>query len=103
MAWTKITRKDYERRGGRYASEMTDREWALIEPLMPSRKPTRRRRATDLRDVMDAILYLASTVCQWAMLPKYFPPPSTVQRYFFDWPSSGVLEDINHYLVMAAR
>ncbi len=52
MAWTEITRKDYERRGGRYASDMTDREWALIEPLMPSRKPTGRPRTTDLRDVL---------------------------------------------------
>ena len=50
MAWTEITRKDYERRGGRYASDsMTDGEWALIEPLMPSRKPTGRPRTTDLR------------------------------------------------------
>ena len=103
MAWTEITRKDYERGGGRYASDMTDGEWALIEPLMPSRKPTGRPRTTDLRDVMDAILYMASSGCQWAMLPNDFPPSSTVQRYFYDWRSSGLLEDINHHLVMAAR
>ena len=101
--WTEITRPNYERRGGRYASDLTDREWALIAPLMPPRKKIGRPRTTDLRHVMDAVMYMASTGCQWAMLPNDFPPPSTVQRYFYDWRSNGVLESINHHLVMAAR
>ena len=101
--WTEITRPDYERRGGRYASDMTDREWALIAPFMPPRKMTGRPRTTDMRDVVDAILYMASTGCQWAMLPNDFPPRSTVQRYFYDWQADGLLETINHHLVMAAR
>ena len=101
--WTEITRKDYERRGGRYASDLTDREWALIEPLMPARKLTGRPRTTDLRDVMDAILYIAATGCQWSMLPNDFPPPSTVQRYFYDWRCGGLLARLNHHLVVAAR
>ena len=53
--------------------------------------------------VVDAILYMASTGCQWAMLPNDFPPRSTVQRYFYDWQADGLLETINHHLVMAAR
>ena len=101
--WTEITRPDYERRGGRYASDMTDREWALIAPFMPPRKMTGRPRTTDMRDVVDAILHMASTGCQWAMLPNDFPPRSTVQRYFYDWQADGLLETINHHLVMAAR
>ena len=101
--WTEITRSDYVRRGGRYASDMTDREWALLAPFMPARKKNGRPRTTDLRDVMDAILYMASTGCQWAMLPNDFPPPSTVQRYFYDWRDSGLLRTINHHLVMEAR
>lgn len=101
--WTEITRSDYVRRGGRYASDMTDREWALLAPFMPARKKNGRPRTTDLRDVMDAILYMASTGCQWAMLPNDFPPPSTVQRYFYDWRDSGLLRTMNHHLVMAAR
>lgn len=101
--WTEITRCDYERRGGRYASDMTDREWALIAPFMPPRKTTGRPRTTDLRDVLDAILYMAATGCQWAMLPNDFPPPSTVQRYFYDWRDTGLLRTINHHLVVAAR
>ncbi len=60
---------NYERRGGRYASDLTDREWALIAPLMPPRKKIGRPRTTDLRHVMDAVMYMASTGCQWAMLP----------------------------------
>ena len=103
MAWTKITRLDYVRDGGRYASCMSDREWALIEPLMPPRKSTGRPRTTALRDVLDAILYMASTGCQWRMLPNDFPPPSTVRRYFQDWRDGGLLESINHSLVVAAR
>ena len=101
--WTEITCRDYERRGGRYASDLTDREWALIEPFIPPGKKIGRPRTTDLRNVMDAIMYMATTGCQWAMLPNDFPPPSTVQRYFYDWRSNGVLETINHHLVMAAR
>ena len=101
--WTEITRRDYVRRGGRYASDMTDREWALLEPFMPERKKTGRPRTTALRDVMDAILYMASTGCQWAMLPNDFPPSSTVQRYFYDWRDSGLLNRMNHHLVMEAR
>ena len=101
--WTEITRRDYDRRGGRYASDMTDREWALLAPFMPARKKNGRPRTTDLRDVMDAIVYMASTGCQWAMLPNDFPPPSTVQRYFYDWRDSGLLRTMNHHLVVAAR
>ena len=82
---------------------MTDREWALLAPFMPTRKTNRRPRTTALRDVMDAILYMASTGCQWAMLPNDFPPPSTVQRYFYDWRDSGLLRTMNHHLIMEAR
>ena len=72
---------------------MTDREWAVIEPFMPPRKRTGRPRTTDLRDVMNAILYMASTGCQWTKPPNDFPPPSTVRRYFYDWRANGLLEN----------
>ena len=103
MPWTETTRRDYERRGRRYASDTTDREWLLIAPLLPAPKRIGRPRTTDLRDVLDAFLYMAATGCQWAMLPRDFPPPSTVQRYFYAWRDSGLLRTINHHLVMAAR
>lgn len=103
MPWTDITRLQYVRQGCRYASDTTDAEWALIAPFMPPPKRLGRPRTTDLRDVVDALLYMASTGCQWAMLPKDFPPSSTVQRYFYEWRDSGLLATINHHLVMAAR
>ena len=66
--WTEITRPKYEREGQRYASDLTDAEWALIEPHMPAVKRLGRPRATELRNVLNAILYIARTGCQWRML-----------------------------------
>jgi putative transposase len=77
--WTKITRQKYEREGQRYARDLTDAEWALIEPHMSAVKRLGRPRETELRAVIDAILYIARTGCQWRMLPKDFPPFTTVQ------------------------
>ena len=103
MAWTELTRPQYVRTGGRYASDTTDMEWALIAPFLPAPKRVGRPRTTDQRDVFDAILYIATTGCQWRMLPNDFPPVSTVRRYFYDWRSSGLLREMNHHLVAAAR
>ena len=103
MAWTEFTRRRYERSGGRYASDASDAEWALIAPFMPAPRRIGRPRTTDLRDVFDAILYIATTGCQWRMLPNDFPAVSTVRRYFYDWRSNGLLEDLNRHLVAAAR
>ena len=103
MAWTELTRPHYVRTGGRYASDTTHKEWALIAPFLPAPKRVGRPRTTDLRDVFDAILYIATTGCQWRMLPNDFPPVSTVRRYFYDWRGSGLLGEINHDLVAMAR
>ncbi len=103
MVWTDITRRHYERKSGRYASDCTDEEWALIEPFLPDRKSNGRPRTTNLRDVWDAIQYVASSSCQWHMIPNDFPPRSTVQRYFYDWRERGLFHSINHALVMLAR
>lgn len=103
MVWTDITRPLYERKHGRYASDCTDSEWVLLEPFMPAGKATGRPRTTNLRHVWDAIQYIAATGCQWSMIPKDFPPPSTVQRYFYDWGESGLLHKMNQQLVMFAR
>jgi transposase len=103
MPWTEITRPQYRRDGLRYASDMTDAEWALIEPFMPPNKRLGCPRTTSLREVVNAILYMASTGCQWRMLPKDFPPRSTVQGYFYLWLDDGTLMRINHALVAIAR
>lgn len=103
MAWTELTRRQYAREGARYASDLTDAEWASIAPLMPPPKTTGRPRTTSLRDVFDAILYMATTGCQWRMLPNDFPPVSTVRGYFYAWRDGGLLYEINRKLVEAAR
>jgi transposase len=103
MAWTKTTRREYARQGDRYSSDLKDREWSLIEPFLPKPRRIGRPRTTNLREVVNAILYMAASGCQWALLPKQFPPPSTVQRYFYEWRDTGLLRTINHHLVAAAR
>lgn len=74
MVWTEITRAHYERRCARYASDLTEAEWALIEPMMPSANRIVGLRKTDLREVVNALLYLASSGGGWRLLPKDFPP-----------------------------
>ena len=103
MAWTELTRRQHARVGDKYASDLTDADWALIEPLMPPLKMTGRPRTTRLRDVFDVILYVATTGCQWRMLPNDFPPVSTVRGYFYTWRNNGLLVEMNRKLVEAAH
>jgi len=103
MPWDDTARRDHARRALRYASDLTEREWSLIAPFLPPPRRQGRPRTADLREVMNAILYMASAGCQWRMLPKDLPPPSTVQRYFYDWRDSGLLRTISNHLVMAGR
>lgn len=103
MAWTEITRRQYERQSTRYASDVTDEEWHLILPLLPPDRRLGRPRKTDIREVVNALLYIGTTGCQWRFLPKDFPPFSTVQKYFYRWRDEGILRSINNSLVMAVR
>ena len=100
MAWTEITRPHYDRSGLRYASDCTDEEWVLIEPFLRRTSRVGRPRRTDMREVWNAIQYIAATGCQWAMLPKDFPPFATVQYYFYKLRDEGTLDIINEALVM---
>jgi transposase len=61
-----------------YPSDLTDAQWALIEPHIPAAPPGGRPRKTDMRDVVDALLYILRTGCQWRYLPGDLPPKSTV-------------------------
>ena len=85
-----------------YPSDVTDAQWALIEPHLPVH-PGGRPRKTDLRDVVDAIFYLLRTGCQWRYLPKDFPPQSTVWRYFDEWRRDGTLDKIHDLLRRQVR
>ena len=78
----------------RYQSDLTDKQWAIIQPLIPAEKDGGRPRTTDMREVMNAVFYLLRTGCQWDYLPKCFPPKSTVYDYFSKWRDDGVLDDM---------
>jgi putative transposase len=103
MSWTEITREQYRRDHLRYASDTTDAEWLLLSFLLPEPRRVGRPREVDLRDVMNAILYMLATGCQLRALPKEFPPRSTVQYYFYDWRDRRIWRRINLVLVQRAR
>jgi putative transposase len=103
MPWTKTTRKQYRRNGLRYASDLTDREWQLIARLLPKPRRVGRPREVDLRVVINAMLYILATGCQWRALPKDFPPFTTVQDYFYNWRDTQLWRRINRALVERAR
>jgi transposase len=103
MPWTEITRGQYRREGLRFASDMTDAEWALIAPWLPPRRRLGRPRTADLRRVVEAIFYVLATGCQWRALPGDFPPRSTVQGYFYAWRDTGWWQRIVTALVQRTR
>src|SRR5438105_608852 len=85
-----------------YPGDVTDEQWALIKPHIPV-YPGGRPRKTDLRDVVDAVLYVVRTGCQWRYLPQDFPPKSTVWRYFDEWRHNGTLDVIHDVLRTKVR
>ena len=103
MAWTGIARREHSREGLRYPSDMTDREWLLAAPFILPAKRGGRRRTTDMREAVNALLYIAASGCAWRLLPKCFPPVSTVRRYFYAWRDAGLFDAINMVLVMNLR
>ena len=101
--WTKKQREAHKPRAGRYPSDITDEEWAIIEPMLPPPRPGGRRRATDMREVFNAIRYVNRTGCQWRQLPKDFPPHTTVYNYFWEWTRYGVIDRIHQTLLERSR
>jgi putative transposase len=103
MPWTEITREQYRRDHLRFASDMEDAEWLLLSFFLPAARRVGRPRKVDLREVMNAILYILATGCQWRALPKQFPPRSTVQYYFYLWRDQRLWRRVNLALVRRAR
>ena len=103
MPWNDTARDQHNRDQLRYPSDLTDAEWALVASFIPPAKPGGRPRKTDMRSVMNAILYIAGSGCQWRMLPKTFPPVSTVRGYFYSWRNVGLWQRMNHILVASTR
>ena len=103
MPWTEAARREYRRARPRYASDMTDREWALVAPLIGPAKHGGRPRTANVRKVLNAVFYVLSTGCQWSALPKDLPPKSTAWDYFSRWEWEGTIERIHHVLYVAVR
>jgi transposase len=101
--WTPTTRWHHSRTGLRYASDLTDAEWALLEPLLPPRCDQGRPRSWPMREIVNAISYVLRSGCPWRLLPNDFPPWRTVYRWFAAWRDEGLFERVNHTLVMADR
>ena len=79
----------------RYSSDLSDEEWAILEPLIPPAKPGGRPRTADMREVLNGIFYVLKTGCQWENLPKDLPPSSTVFYYFNRWSKEHVWQQLN--------
>jgi len=101
--WTGITREQYRREELPHASDTRAEEWERIAPLLPPPRRLGRPRKWDVRQIVDAILYVLWTGCQWRALPKDFPPRSTVQGYFYRWRDDGTWQRMNAVLVAQTR
>ena len=78
--WTKENRARYDRSKLRYESDLTDAEWALVAPLIPPAKHGGAHRTVSEREIVNGLMYILSTGCQWRAIPKDLPPRSTLVR-----------------------
>ena len=101
--WTNENRGRYDRSKLRYPSDLTDEEWAVIAPLIPPAKRGGNKRTANVREVVNGLMYILGTGCQWAALPKDLPPRSTVNDYFLRWDWDGTLGRIHHALYVRCR
>ena len=101
--WTKENRRRYDRSHLRYEHDLTDEEWAEISPEIPPAKPGGNKRTVDLREVVNGVMYILGTGCQWRAIPKDLPPRSTIYDYLDRWSHDGTLERIHHALYVKCR
>ena len=101
--WTAKNRKRYDRSKLRYPSDLTEEEWAQVAPLIPPARRGGNKRTVDVRKVMNGIMYVLSTGCQWRAVPKDLPPRSTLYDYFDLWSWDGTLGRIHHALYLKCR
>ncbi len=101
--WTVENRPRYDRSKLRYPSDLTDDEWALARPEIPRAKRGGNKRTVDLREVLNGLMYVLSTGCQWRAIPKDLPPRSTVNFYFCRWQHDGTLDRLHHALYVRCR
>jgi len=101
--WTATTRAQHNRDGLRFASDLTDAEWAVLERHLPPTPATGRPPLWPMREIVNAIFYVLRGGIPWRLLPDCFPPRQTVYGWFIKWRDRGVWEAINHHLVMVDR
>ena len=101
--WTSENRGRYNRSKLRYPSDLTDEEWALIEPMIPRAKPGGNKRTVIMREVVNSLMYILSTGCQWRAIPKDLAARSTVNDYFIRWDYDGTLDRIHYALYVQCR
>ena len=107
--WTPENRARYDRSKLRYPSDLTNEEWSIIAPVdrlwrsTPPAKPGGNKRTVDVRAVVNGVMYILSTGCQWAALPKDLPPRSTVNDYLRRWDEDRTLDRIHHALYVLCR
>jgi putative transposase len=101
--WTPETRAEHDRDDLRYPSDLTDAEWEILAPLLPPPAETGRKRAWDMRELMNAIFFVLRGGVPWRMLPEHFPPHQTTYRWFMRFRDDGTWKSLNHQLVMRDR
>ena len=101
--WTDENRPRYDRTNLRYPSDLTDEEWSHVEPLIPPARRGGRKRQVVVREVVNGVMYVLSTGCQWQYLPKDLPPKSTVHDYLSRWNCDGTLKKIHQTLYIKCR
>ena len=101
--WTTENRHRYNRDKLRYPSDLTDEKWRLVEPQIPPAKHGGRHRTVMVRELVNGLMYVLSTGCQWRYLPKDLPPKSTVHDYLTRWNYDGTIERIHHALYVQCR
>ena len=101
--WTIENRPRYDRSKLRYPSDLTDEEWSHVAPLIPPAKHGGRKRTVLVREVVNGLMYILSTGCQWRAIPKDLPPRSTLYDSFDLWTWDGTLDHIHHALYVKCR
>jgi transposase len=101
--WTNVNRAGYDRGGLRYPSDLTDAEWELVSPLIPPAKRGGNKRMVDIREVVNGLMYILSTGCQWRAIPKDLPPSTTIHDYFRRWTDDRTLDRLHETLYVRCR
>ncbi len=101
--WSNENRCRCDRSRLRYPSDLTDAEWAFIAPVIPPSKRGGGKRTVNIREVVNGLMYVLSTGCQWRAIPKDLPPRSTVNGYFAQWDYDGTLDRIHQALYVKCR